>query len=60
MYGNIIRAIRGKKEGENGKGKGDFAKFEINKGITLVLLINVWKIGRIASQQNLVSYFTKT
>jgi hypothetical protein len=47
------------KKGGNGKGKGDFAKFEINKGITLVLLINVWKIGKIASQQKIVSYFTK-
>jgi hypothetical protein len=41
MYGNIIRVIRG----ENGKGKGDFSYFEINKGITFVLLINVSKIG---------------
>ncbi len=31
---------REKRRGENGKGKGDFAKFEINKGITLILLID--------------------
>lgn len=61
MYGYVIRVIRGKKEeGRMGRTRVILLWFEINKGITLVLSINVWKIGRIASQQNLASYFNQS